>query len=247
MRPLFALLVLLALPAHARPVRLTSATAGEIAAAADGTGPHGVLLVAGAPGPAWTQVQARLAAKGFLVLGLELPAPAPTTAASAGPWIEAVRAGVAWLGDQGATSVTLVGAEAGGAVALHAGLSLPAVEQLVWLSPRLAAAGLPLGDDLAAWSRPLLLVAGADDPSGVRAVGALAPRAKGPVRSESVAGARIGVDLLAHVPQAEGLVAGWLHEAAARAASGAATPRATLAEDRIETSGTRYGEGAKPK
>ncbi len=248
MRPGLALLMLVPAIAWARPVSLPSITGTALVAEVDGSGPHGVVLVGGVPGGGgWTEARARLATKGFIVVSVDLPTPAPTTAASATAWIDAVRSAVAWLDQQGAASVTLIGAEGGGAVALHAAGSLPAVEQVVWLSPRVSGTGLPLAEDLDAWKRPLLLLCAADDSSGVRAAAALGPRAKGAVRTETVPGARVGARLLSDVPQIEGIVAGWLHEAASRAVASGVVPSTAVDAGGIETRGTRYGEGERRK
>ncbi len=248
MRPGLALLMLVPALGWARPVSFPSITGSAVAAEVDGSGPHGVVLVGGAPGGGvWTEARARLATKGFIVISVDLPSPAPTTAASATAWIDAVRSAVSWLDQQGASSVTLIGAEGGGAVALHTAVSLPAVEQVVWLSPRVSGTGLPLAEDLEAWKRPLLLLCAADDASGVRAAAALGPRSRGAVRSETVPGTRVGARLLSDVPQIEGIVAGWLHDAASRAVAGGTVPSTAVDAASIETRGTRYGEGERRK
>lgn len=239
-----AALLMIAPSAFARPVSLSTLAGARVSAEAEGTGAAGILLLAGAPGSdTWDALRVRLAGFGYLVLSVDLPAPAPTTAGAALPWLDAARAGVAWLRSQGSTSVRVIALEAGGQIALDVARSTP-VDGLVWVSPRLSGTGLSLTDGLAAWKGPALLLSSPDDAQGARAVAALLPKL-GPTASEVRAGrAQVGAELLAQDAQAERALLGWLTSTSPEARR-SAQPAATLDEGQLETKGSRYGESGK--
>ena len=227
-------------PAWAGPVTLTSADGLAMPAVDWGRGEVGVLLVhgEGRSSQDWASLGPRLEANGFHALALNLRPGTDGTALSAD-----VATAVAWLTEQGATSVHLVGAELGANIALSVAGDLPSVNGVVLLSPQLTAAGFKLSAATAAYgARPLLIVASTGDTRSARAAGYLNAHATGPHHLELLPGAAAGARLLNASPQVEPLIVSWLHgtflqasdpDAAAQSAVKAGTIK------QLETTGTR--------
>lgn len=112
--------------------------------------------------------------------------------------------------DEARTAV--VGASIGANMALRLGADRPEVAAVVLLSPGLDYRGVTTEDQLAVYGdRPLLLVAGEDDPYSADSVRALAEAAGGAtVQMYDAAGH--GTNMFAAEPELAGLIIGWLDE-----------------------------------
>ena len=169
----------------------------------------------------------------------------PLTEASYTEMLQDVDAAVAHLAGAGCTRVALMGAELGAVLALNAAAEDARVTNLVLLSPRLGAHGLKVSSAITAYGdRPMLLIAGESDTSGVRAAGALDGRAGGRHKMELVKGGSAGPMLVDQSAELPGTIVSWL--ASDGLPMNQAGPRtgALRAGDGggIETTGTRIGD-----
>jgi alpha/beta superfamily hydrolase len=228
-------------PAWAGVVSLKAADGQPVAADESGTGARGVVLVPGA-GHAraeWADLAASLVKAGFHVLTVDVrQAPADGTWQGA---VDDVRGAVTWLKGRGATQIAVVGVDVGGAVALQAAAVEPAVTSVGVLSPKLSVPGVKMTDALAGLgARPLLVIVGSTDTTGVRAGTAMTTEPGRRLRV--VEGGSTGLQLFRQAADLQGGLVGWLTDAAA----GESGPRtdALRAGDAssLETTGTRIGE-----
>lgn len=246
---LLALLLTVSTPAMAGTVSLKAADGVTVAADVQGTGASGVVLVHGdgRSRADWVDVAASLSRKGLQVLSVDLRTHnSPWTAlddAGRAAMVADVRAGSDWLRAHGAKTVALIGADAGGALALAAGAADPAATNVILLSPRLSLPGVSVTTSLAGWGkRPLLLISSTDDTVGVRAAGALGDKAGGPHEVTLVEGAGVGPSLVRIDPQVEGQIVGWIMTGGVQAGSADTSTVKTGDTSSLETTGTRIGE-----
>ena len=167
----------------------------------------------------WKFLQGKLQHAGFASLAIDLrghgdsqgvgvpPLPEETYAAMAGD----VRAGMAFLRDQGATEIMLVGADLGANLVLSAGAGEPDTTNVVLLSPGLKIHGLRADAALKQWGeRSVLFVVSNDDPYSAKSALLLEAQARGPKHLEIYTGAGKGATMLNREPACEGLVMSWL-------------------------------------
>ena len=199
---------------------------------ADGIALHGVhepvtgagkavLLVHGERRTAndWKFLQGKLQHAGFASLAIDLrghgdsqgvgvpPLPDETYQAMTAD----VDAGMAYLREQGATELMLVGAELGATLALRAGAAAEDTTNIVLLSPSLKVHAMRADAALKQWgTRSVLFVVSNDDGYAAKSALLLDAQARGPKYMEIYAGAGKGAAMLNREPACEGLVMSWL-------------------------------------
>jgi pimeloyl-ACP methyl ester carboxylesterase len=157
-----------------------------------------------------------------------------------------VSAALDHLSSSSCDHLALVGAELGSVLALNIAAEDPRITNLVMMSPRLSSHGWKVSSAISAYGdRPLLLVVGESDSTGVRAAGALKGKAAGRTQLEVVKGDAIGPLLMAQSASLEGTLLHWIttngqptNEAGPRTGSLRAGDGGG-----IETTGTKIGEG----
>jgi len=238
--------------ASAGPVTLTAADGAALRATSWGSGTHGVLLVhaEGRSAEDWSSLGEKLGSNGFRVLALTLRGhgrsgqkPDP----DAFPRMTAdVDAGLAWLGDRGATEIHLVGAELGANLGLTVAERSPAVTDLVLLSPQLNAHGFTISGPIAGYGdRTLLVVASEDDGASAKAAKYLHDKATGHKQLTLYPSAGAGARMLNSAADLENLVLSWVNGTFLQATDPNAAKTADLRSgdmSDIETSGTRIEE-----
>ena len=252
MRSLFASLALIvAAPAWAGTVTLTTADATTIAAQTWGEGDKGVVLVHGKDESAetWAYFADRLATRGFHVIAIDLRGHGASSGAadlSADSWpamVADVDAATLWLKEQGASSVHLIGAEVGANLVVVSASDDPNVTDIALLSAGMNLEGVPSPSALEAYGeRPALIVTSAGDSYGARSASVLESKAQGRVYVEMLDGDAKGTRLLTRDPQLEGKLVAWLngtYDLDGRRASRTVT---TEAGEDVETSGVRFGD-----
>ncbi len=180
-----------------------------------------VLLVHGERRTAndWKFLQGKLQHKGFSTLAIDLRGhgdsqgvgvpPLPDTTYQA--MTADLEAGMAYLREQGATELMLVGADLGANLALTAGAQAQDATKVVLLSPGLKIHGIRADAALKAWGeRSVLFVVSNDDPYSAKSALLLDAQARGPKHMEIYTGAGKGATMLNREPACEGLVMSWL-------------------------------------
>ncbi len=180
-----------------------------------------VLLVHGERRTAndWKFLQAKLQHKGFATLAIDLrghgdsqpvgvpPLPDETYQAMTAD----VEAGLAYLRQQGATEILLVGADLGANLVLTAGAQAADATNAVLLSPGLKIHGIRADAALKVWGeRSVLFVVSNDDPYSAKSALLLDAQARGNKHMEIYTGAGKGATMLNREPACEGLVMAWL-------------------------------------
>jgi pimeloyl-ACP methyl ester carboxylesterase len=155
---------------EAHAVRFPSGSRATIAGILLGHGPVGIVFVHQSPGDVcdWMFYARRLAAKGYVVLPIDLNGFAASTPAPTSPvsphWDRDVAAAAGFLRQRGVRKVVLVGASLGGAVVVGAAAQItPAISAVIDLSGPTETSGI---DAVAAARRlrvPALYLASADD------------------------------------------------------------------------------------
>lgn len=255
MRHLLVSLFLLAAPAWAAPVTLKTADGVTLQADAQGAGERGVILLHGdgRSRADWSGVAAALARqKGVQVISVDLRGHGATggtlTPEAYLAMVEDAKAAATWLRAKGAKKVAVVGMDLGGSVALHAAAADPAVGNVILVNPRLSVQGFKVTEALAALgTRPILLLAAADDTTGSRAATAIGDKATGPKKVELAAGGGgVGPAIFQRNPNLEGLIVSWIAtdgqpDGPVPSATGALT---SGGGGEIKTTGTRIGESS---
>ena len=252
MRHLIAALILsAATPVWAGTVSLTTSDSTTIAAHTWGEGDKGVVLVHGANESAesWAYFADRLATRGFHVIAVDLRghgASADAATLSSETWpkmVEDIHAASAWLRENGASSVHLVGAEVGANLVVHAGASDEAVTDIALLSPGMNLEGIASPTMMETYGdRPSLIVSSTGDGYGARSAGILESKAQGRVYVEMLDGDAKGVRLLTRDPQLEGKLIAWLNGTYDLDGQRASRTVTTEAGEDVETSGVRFGD-----
>lgn len=263
--PLAALLLALATHSvgHAAPVTFRAPDGVTVAADAEGSGPQAIVFVHGESRTRadWAPLASSAARGGLMTVNLDLrghgatPMPAGTVL-DATTWPGALRdvqAAVSYARSKGAKEVTVVGADVGGLLALATAAADPQITTVVLAAPKLSGGGVKVTDALTGLgTRPLLLFALTNDPTGVKNAGALRDRAAGPNRLELIdPGTSAGTSaatILARTTKAEALLLTWVRARGRLDAAGNAAPaQATVeAPSEVKTSGTKIGEAPKP-
>ncbi len=180
-----------------------------------------VLLVHGERRTAhdWTFLQGKLQHAGFATLAIDLrghgdsqgvgvpPLPDETYQAMTAD----VDAGIAYLRDQGASEIMLVGADLGANLVITAGADEDDVTNAVLLSPGLKIHSVRADAAIRAWGeRSVLFVVSGDDAYAAKSALLLEAQARGVKHMEIYAGAGKGAAMLNREPACEGLVMSWL-------------------------------------
>jgi pimeloyl-ACP methyl ester carboxylesterase len=184
-----------------REVRFPSEDGVELAGDVRGEGDRGVVLAHGfgSDRSAWDRLATELADEGYLALTFDLRGFGGSDGvrdAEAAP--QDVLGAVAALRDEGARSIVLVGASAGGSASLVAAAGPEvALEGVVTLSAPGSFLGLEVSSDIAAAvEEPKLFIAGDRDAPARAAAQSLFEAAPPPKRMEIVAGGEHGAALL---------------------------------------------------
>lgn len=244
-----------------------AASAGEIKlAAADGTVLHAVEYGAGANGVVLIHDKGRsaadfawygdrLAASGFHVVAVDLRGhggskpPDLLTDLDYPKMTSDVAAAVAYLKAKGATKVALVGDKLGANLAIVEAADDVSVTNVIALSAGLNVAGVTVSAAVEKYgTRPLLLVASAEDAYATRTAGLLEEKAKGEKHYEILEDAGSGVKMLNKAPSLEPVMLSWLNgtyfqKPGAKAEAGA--PAVGLETQGIQTTGAKYGDAEK--
>jgi len=251
---LLSFLLLLAPVALASEVRLQTDDGQSLFARESGTGTHGVLLVhdAGRTSSDWELVRARLAARGYRVLSLDLRGHGESASlldATEPDWAAMsadLKAGAARLTKAGAKKISIVGAGLGANLALAYAASGAPVQSLILLSPGLNIKGhRPSQTIEAAAALPMLIAAGSNDTHAVNAARYLNNQASGPKQIVTLPGRARGTTLLDEHPSFEDQVLNWLagrYGVDLSGADGGGPVLKTTDDDKLESSGKRFGE-----
>lgn len=241
--------LLMASTAVAGPIELVANDGVKIAAIEQGKSERGVVLVHGDGSSAetWAELAGSLRDAGFRVVAVDLRGHGRTggsVAEDAYPsMLQDVQAAVIHLRATGTPRVSLVGVDLGAVLALQTAGADEDIQNVIMISPRLAVNGVKVTSALAGYgSRPLMLVAGSKDITGVRAAGALAGKIE-QAKLEVIKDGEEGMRLFGKSTQLEGQVIAWLDSRGAT--QGAARANAALTSgdtSRLETTGTRIGE-----
>jgi alpha-beta hydrolase superfamily lysophospholipase len=213
-----------------------------------GSGTRGVLLIHGQDRNAkdWTSLSQALVGAGHQVLAVDLrghgrsEAPALDEADVSDLLSQDVRAAVAWLKGNGVKDLSLVGAQLGANLALHAAAADTDIDRLVLLSPGLNIQGVRIVAPIATFSgRPLMLVASRGDPVSSKAATLLEAQSKGETTLILTDGGARGAGMLNTDNTLEGTVLAWLAIAnATDTTSRDRGPNATSLPGAVRTSGT---------
>lgn len=180
-----------------------------------------VLLVHGERRSAndWKFLQGKLQHAGFASLAIDLRNHGQSQAVAVPPLPDEayqamtadVDAGMAYLREQGASEIMLVGADLGANLALTAGAAAADATNIVLLSPGLKIHGIRADAALRQWGdRSVLFVVSNDDGYAAKSALLLDAQARGPKFMEIYAGAGKGAAMLNREPACEGLVMSWL-------------------------------------
>jgi pimeloyl-ACP methyl ester carboxylesterase len=250
--------------AHAAPVTLKTADGVALKADANGAGTTAVILLhgEGRTRADWASVGADMVRSGMLVVAVDLRGHGESPLAGGAALDDAgwakmsadVQAAVAWARAKGATTVSLVGVDVTGIVALQVAVADPKIASVTLVSPRVSGHGIKISEVLPTYKdRPILFVAGSTDTIGVRTVAALETNTVAPYLASIVDGGTTGPGLFARDPDAGGLLVAWVRSAGKVDANGAPTTLTTGsgqptagASGTVETTGTRIGEQPKP-
>lgn len=243
--------LLAASPALASTVGLSAADGVRLSAESYGKGERGVLLLhdAGRSRADWAFFAEKLSSAGYLVLSLDLRGHGASEAVDLTDesWplmVQDAQAGVSWLREHGATSVSIVGAHLGANLALNTASADASVDDLILLSPGLNVNGVKMSAAIDAYgTRRVLFVASTEDSSGARAAQALGDRAQGIHEVELIDGSGVGTRLLNRSAELESMMVTWLAGPTEDDVTQSGQRRlGTGSITEIETSGQRFGE-----
>ena len=236
--------------AAAGPIQLVAEDGSKISAIEQGKSERGVVLIHGdgSTGETWNELAESLTGAGFRVVSVDLRGHGRTggsVAEDAYPtMLQDVQAAVIHLRATGTPKVSLVGIDLGGVLALQAAGADTEVRNVVMISPRLAVKGVKVTSALATYGRrPLMLVAGSKDTTGVRAAGALAGKIE-QAKLEVIKDGEEGMRLFRQSSRLEGQVISWLDSIGHPQGSSGSRTSAVKTGDvsELETTGTRIGE-----
>ncbi len=252
MRILFAALaVALAVPASADTIDLTTADGIQIGATTYGSGDNGVVLIHGKGRAAedWSHFGERLATRGFHVVAVDLrghghSAEAADLSAATYPLMVAdVDAAAAWLRENGAAKVHLVGAEFGANLAVLSAAADTEISDIALLSAGMNLEGVASPAAMETYgARPALVIASAGDSYSARSATVLEGKAAGPVYLEILEGEAKGIRMLTRDPQLEGKLIAWLNGTYDLDGRRGGRTVTTEAGEEVETSGVRFGD-----
>jgi len=237
--------------AFAGDVQVKTADGVALSASAFGQGEKGVLLVhgQGRSRADWTNFGQKLSNNGFRVLTIDLRGHGASGGAiQEETWplmVADVTASAAWLRGQGATHVTVIGAEVGANLAFSAANGNEQIDSVVMLSPGLNINGVKVSGAISGYGdRPLLLIADPQDATSARAAGLIVDKVTGKKKLELVDGGGSGVRMLNTDASVEGLVVGWMNDAYGGSDDLKSTRREVGSGEvqDFQTSGTRFGE-----
>ncbi len=250
---------LLSSSAWAAPVSLTTADEITLSAEVEGAGEKGVLLVhgKGRTRADWASYAKKLASKGFQVVAIDLRGHGES-AGSAGTddypkMVADVLAGVEYLKANGATHITIMGADLGANLSVSVAAENESVNNLILLSAGMNISGVKSGGALETYGqRPVLIVSSDEDVYATKSAAYLEGKAKGEKHVETLSGAGSGVRMLTRDPKLEGMVLAWLNGTffLTKEGGGAETHQKALNTSdttKIETTGTKFGEDREKK
>jgi hypothetical protein len=154
-----------------------------------------------------------------------------------------VQAASAWLRENGAEKIHLVGAEFGANLAVLAAASDTEISDIALLSAGMNLEGVASPGAMETYgARPALVIASAGDSYGARSATVLEGKAAGPVYVEILNGDAKGVRMLTRDPQLEGKLIAWLNGTYDLDGRRGGRTVTTEAGEDVETSGVRFGE-----
>jgi acetyl esterase/lipase len=154
-----------------------------------------------------------------------------------------VQAASAWLRENGATKVHLVGSELGANLAVLAAASDPEISDIALLSAGMNLEGVASPSAMETYgARLALVVASAGDSYGARSATVLEGKAAGPVYVEILNGDAKGIRMLTRDPQLEGKLIAWLNGTYDLDGRRGGRTVTTEAGEEVETSGVRFGD-----
>ncbi len=246
-----------------------SASAGEIKlAAADGTALHAVEYGSGANGVVLIHDKGRsatdfswysekLASAGFHVVAVDLRGhggskpPDVLTDLDYPKMTGDVAAAVAYLKSKGATKVALIGDKLGANLAIVEAADDLTVTNVIALSAGLNVAGVTVSTAIEKYgTRPLLLVASAEDAYATRTAGLLEEKALGEKHFEILENAGSGIKMLNKTPSLEPVMLSWLNGTYFQkpgAKPDGTTPTVGIETQGIQTTGAKYGDAPPPE
>ncbi len=240
--------------ALAKPISFTGADGTRLSADSQGSGSHAVLLLHadGRSRADFDVLHDDLGKASFHSLALDLRGHGESagTPDEAGyqAMVSDVNQAIAWLQARGAEKVAIVGAELGATVGLIAAAENKAVSNVVMIEPRLTSKGLRISSAMSGYGgRPLLIVVGQSDETGMRAGGAIDGRMTGPHRLDVIGKGDTAREMLDLEPRLASQIMEWIrrdgqNEAAATSKAGE-LQSGDVSE--VETTGTRIGERSR--
>lgn len=236
---LFLLPLTLAAPTFPTAVTLTTTDGKTLSAAygAPAKAQNGVVFVhmAGRTKDDWQLLASDFYRQGLQVLTVDLrghggsaSAATPLAPADYPAMVADVRSAVAYLQSRGCTRVAIVGAELGANLALNEAADDPLVVSVVLLSPGVDYKGVTAVDAARRFGdRPMLMVAGQDDPYAARSIPSLAAAAGGEtVQIYPQAGK--GTGMFNRVPELQSLVSGFVRASWTRPAAAETAPETEI-------------------
>ena len=251
MRALLALTgLVLAAPALADSVSLTTEDGLTLHAETYGSGDKGVVLVHGKERSAedWARFADTLATRGFHVIAVDLRGHGSSATVELGAddyplMVNDVSAATAWMRANGASAVHLIGAELGANLVVNAAAADTEVADIVLLSPGMNLDGVITPTAIEAYGdRPSLAVASTGDSYAVRTLDILDRKAEGRYYAEVLPGEASGVRLLTRDAQLESKLIAWLNGTYDLEGQRASRTVGAEEADDVETSGVRFGE-----
>jgi pimeloyl-ACP methyl ester carboxylesterase len=254
----FALGLLLAAPASAADVTLSTADGVSLAAdylSSPGS-TQGVVFVHMEKRKQgdWRFVAERLNKSGFHTLAIDLrghganipegqPRPKLTDDDYQAMTAD-VEAAVQYLRNMGVTEVSLVGASVGANLAAQVAARDPKIANLVMLSPGLEVQGVAAAEAVSAYGgRPILIAVSDDDTYAAKTALLLDASVTGPHHLEILTAAGKGTKMLNAAPTLESLIQGWLMGSWKTAASGdGASGIATGDTEQVHTDGIKMDD-----
>lgn len=247
-----ALITLCSAPAFAGSVSMSSSDGTKIHAQAEGAGKIGVLLLhgEGRSHEDFANLQQAVAAGGMMSMSLDLRGHGETggtadEAAYAAMQGDVTQA-VSWLEKKGAESVVIIGAEFGSVLALNAAAASPSVKAVGLVEPRLSGNGYKVTTALNTYgNRPLMMVVGESDSSGMRAASAMESRALGTVTKQVISRGQSYREMSASSMQVDADIINWVIQTvreAPEAAQEAQTATLDMGDEELQTSGKKFGE-----
>ena len=205
--------------ASAKPMQLTTSDGQQLQGNMTGRGTHGVLLIHGrnSSGAAWKLFAEKLVAKGYRVLALDLRGHGESSTATANDdsvfplMVHDLQAGLKALKTYKVKSISIVGADIGANLALHAAAEESVVTNVALLSPGINIKGILASAPISKMGeRPVLLAASEQDNYAKRSVTFLSSKAPGIKQLILSEGDANGIRMMDEDPGLEDSVLNWV-------------------------------------